>query len=293
MDFKSLRTFIAVAEAGSFSEAAHRLCVTQSAVSMHIKAMERDWNVTLFDRTSRPPILTQRGWTLLAEARELLARYEKMKVMAGARLQAMAISVRIGVVPSIATELLPEVMRQLNRDHAGLTVRAESGLSADLQFQVSQGRLDAAVVTGMERIEVGMAVDHIRTEELQLFAHPELMKADVHETIRSSPFIRFSSSINIGRIVDEHLRLQGLGNVNAIAELDSVEAILGMVRLQLGVAILPVSLASRLSGVGLAKSSLSPPVVREVIMVARKENAEQPAVAAIRETFQAVATARR
>ncbi len=64
-------TFIAAAEAGSFSAAARRLGKAQSAVSTAIALLEASLGLTLFDRSARMPVLTEAGHTLLAEAREL------------------------------------------------------------------------------------------------------------------------------------------------------------------------------------------------------------------------------
>ena len=61
MDLKQLRSLVTIAETGSFAAAAQAVGLTQSAVSLHIKHLEQDLGVLLFDRDSRPPRLNARA----------------------------------------------------------------------------------------------------------------------------------------------------------------------------------------------------------------------------------------
>src|SRR4051812_50109542 len=73
MELRHLATFAAVAEEGSFTRAAGRLHVVQSAVSSGVRALERELGVTLFDRTTHRVQLSEAGRALLPEARRTLA----------------------------------------------------------------------------------------------------------------------------------------------------------------------------------------------------------------------------
>src|SRR4051794_14371497 len=73
MELRHLATFVAVAEEGSFTRAAGRLHVVQSAVSSGVRALERELGVTLFDRTTHRVQLSEAGRALLPEARRTLA----------------------------------------------------------------------------------------------------------------------------------------------------------------------------------------------------------------------------
>ncbi|GIE90124.1 LysR family transcriptional regulator [Actinoplanes regularis] len=77
MDFDAVRTFVAVAEAGQFQEAAAELSITQQAVSKRVAALERNLGVRLFARTPRGAELTIDGQALLPHARELLRAAER------------------------------------------------------------------------------------------------------------------------------------------------------------------------------------------------------------------------
>lgn len=71
-DPETLRTFIAVAETGSFSKAAERLCKTTATISYRIKLLEENTGVALFFRTTRSVTLTAAGEHLLCQARDWL-----------------------------------------------------------------------------------------------------------------------------------------------------------------------------------------------------------------------------
>ncbi|MBS7813106.1 LysR family transcriptional regulator [Roseococcus pinisoli] len=290
MAIRHLKTLIMIAECGGFSAAAERLFITQSAVSMQMKALEEEWRVTLFDRSTRPPVLNRHGWTLLPRAKELVDQYDALKSAAGATARELIGSLRIGVVPSAATTLLPEVLLRLRRTHPGLAIRAESGLSADLLFKVSQGRLEAAVVTEPDQLDVGMTAETVRVEELKLFIRKDLVLPSIEEMLAERPFIRFSSAMGVGRIVDEALRARGI-KVNAVLELDSIEAILGMVQLGLGISIVPEHSTTRRLDRRLRALSLTPPVKRNLVMVTRRGYSELPAVRILVDTFRVSAGA--
>ena len=79
MNLRHLRTFVTIAETGSFQAAAERLFLTQSAVSMQMKALEETLQAELFDRGKRPPVLSAHGRALLDRARDLVDQVENFR----------------------------------------------------------------------------------------------------------------------------------------------------------------------------------------------------------------------
>ena len=96
MNLKHLETFVAIAEVGSFQAVAGRLHLTQSAVSMQMKALEDTLQAVLFDRSSRPPTLSPMGRMLLRPARGLLRRADAFRETAAQR-DGLFGSLRLGV----------------------------------------------------------------------------------------------------------------------------------------------------------------------------------------------------
>lgn len=102
MELRHLRSFVFVAETKSFSTAATRCCVTQSAVSQHIRALEDELGCKLLIRTSHDIMLTESGTTLLPRAKEILKQTEDCKEQINALNNCMTGELRIGVGSFIA-----------------------------------------------------------------------------------------------------------------------------------------------------------------------------------------------
>ncbi len=136
-----------MAETGSFSRAAEHLGYTQSAVSQQIATLERMVGLALFDRPGgpRPVHLTEAGAALLRHAQVVVARLET----AAADLRALATgeqgTLRVGVVQSVGTRVLPALLRRFHHDWPGIAVNlTETSDFVALLGLVDKGELDLA-----------------------------------------------------------------------------------------------------------------------------------------------------
>lgn len=145
VEVRHLQALAAIAREGSFREAAETLGYVQSAVSQQIVQLERLIDARLIERSrgSAPVRLTPAGLLLLEHVEEILARYEE----AGAELAALeagrAGTLRVGVLPSVASRVLPQVLlRFAERCPDIQVVPAESAADADLFEELEAGALD-------------------------------------------------------------------------------------------------------------------------------------------------------
>lgn len=288
MSLRQLETFVAIADTGSFSAAADRLFVTQSAVSMQMKALEEEWQVKLFDRKTRPPVLNDNGWRLVEHARKLVRDYRNLVNVALSDEDALVGSMRLGVVPSMTTSILPLMLLELRLQHPGMKIRIEGGLSPELIFKVCEGRLDAAIVTGTERADVRVRMETIRSEQLKVVIHRDLAGGSVKELLSTHPFIRFNPAMGVGRIIESALHEIGVV-VDDAMELDSIEAISQMVLMKLGVAIIPEDCIPRHFLPHFLTMPLEPPVSRTVALATHRANSGTPAFGAILTLLRKVA----
>ena len=290
MSIRQLRTLVAVADGGSFNVAAQRLYMTQSAVSMQMKALELDMRTKLFDRTSRPPVLNSSGWRLVDEARQIIERYDALRRLATAPTAGLSGSVRLGVVPSVATHLLPQTLAKLRKEHANLRIQVQSALSPELVFKVEEKQLDIAIVTEPERLDPSILFEQISAEELMVVVHKDLARGSIEEMLLAHPFVRFNPAMGVGRVIDATLRERKIP-VNDFMEFDSIEAMIGMVKLKLGVTIIPVGLVSLNLADNLRTVSFDPQVYRGIGIVTRRGMIDAPALRAVAEAFKSLSSA--
>src|SRR5215472_8039748 len=141
-DIELLRTFVAVAESGGFTNAARRLNSTQSTVSAQIHRLEGEAGQLLFVRSTRSVRLTSAGETLIGYARTILRLNEDaLLCLSGAR---HAGRVRVGASEDLTDRWLPTVLRRLSRQCAGIEIELEIGLGPRLFEMVKREELDVA-----------------------------------------------------------------------------------------------------------------------------------------------------
>jgi DNA-binding transcriptional LysR family regulator len=148
LDSDHLRTFIAIAETGSFTRAADLVHKTQSAVSMQMKRLEERIGRPIFERDGRASKLTDDGERLLDYARRII----KLNVEALASFGDDDLSgrVRMGVPDDYADRYLPEIMARFSRAYPGVELTVVCEPSIELVKRVEDNELDLAIVTATE-----------------------------------------------------------------------------------------------------------------------------------------------
>ena len=148
IDVDQLRTFIAIAETGSFTKAADVVHKTQSAVSMQMKRLEERLDRPIFARDGRASKLTEDGDRLLDYARRIVKlNIEALSAFADAELTGR---VRLGVPDDYADRYLPEIMARFSRVYPGVELSVICEPSVDLGERIDANDLDLAIITNTE-----------------------------------------------------------------------------------------------------------------------------------------------
>lgn len=238
---RTLRIFLATARLGSFAAAAKEVGLTAAAVGQQVRALEVEVNQSLFDRGGRAIVLNTAGRALVAPVEELVARYQALAQVepADGRLSG---SVVVGALVSALMGEFADALWALKREHPALEVRLFAGLSSDFAVKVERGELDAAVVTEPPApLAPSLRWSKLYSEPMVLVvprrAHFALA-AQPLAMLRRSPFIRFDRHTWTGALVDRALAQCG-AEVREEMELNSVDAILALVRQGFGVSIVP------------------------------------------------------
>lgn len=163
LDIDQLRTFIAIAETGSFTRAADVVHKTQSAVSMQMKRLEERLGKDVFARDGRASRLTEDGERLLDYARRMLKLNNE--AVASFNKEELAGRVRLGVPDDYAERYLPEIMAAFSHSNPRVELSVVCEPSPELIERITEGELDLAIITQGER-KARLPLEVFRQEQL-------------------------------------------------------------------------------------------------------------------------------
>ncbi|WP_426297928.1 LysR family transcriptional regulator [Arthrobacter sp. R-11] len=142
-----LRTLLEVTRLGSFAAAATRLGYTASAVSQQMAALERDTGVELFHRSARSVVPTEAAFTMVRHASKVLTDVEALLAAASRSQDSPTQELRLGIFPSLATYVLPDILRNPRWNDLGIELRVSVAEPAQtIQGLRTGGDLDVALV---------------------------------------------------------------------------------------------------------------------------------------------------
>ncbi|HET9531659.1 MAG TPA: LysR family transcriptional regulator [Blastocatellia bacterium] len=242
MELRLLRTFKAVAEAGSFTHAASRIHLTQAAVSVHIRQLEEEIGSPLFLRVNKKLFLTETGRALLSHAENILRAHDQAKAELAAMGGPSRGRLHIGVASTaITVHPLPEILSEIKRKYALLDLSVIGGTSEWIIEQILSSQIDAGLVSlPVEASDV--TTETLRSDKLVAAMSPDhrLARARViaAEELAEEPLILGEKGGNTRRLIDLFFEKSGL-TPQIVMELQRTEAIIKMVELNFGVTILP------------------------------------------------------
>ncbi|WP_433165141.1 LysR family transcriptional regulator [Kribbella sp. CA-247076] len=245
MELRQLEYFVAVAHERSFTLAARRLHVVQSAVSAAIAALERDLKVTLFERSAQRVVLTEAGTALLPEALAVMDAVQGARDVVDELGAGMRGSVRVGLLPGLGLVNLPAAAGEFRRRYPNveLQLRAEAEGSAGVIAGLRNGDIDC----GFLGIAAGSAPRDLTTWELlrvpQILAVPvshrlarrrSVMLADLAD----EAFVDFPPGSGTRTLIDQKFEAAGLER-QVVVEALGIEGGVQFVAHGVGLGILP------------------------------------------------------
>ena len=157
LTLKQLRYMDALARHGHFGRAAEACAISQPALSVQIKELEESLGLALFERGPREVRLTGFGEEFLTRARDILQGTDELLDLARASKDRLAGRLRIGIIPTIAPYLLPQLIGRLNQSHAGLDLHVRETLTPRLLRDLSDTAIVALPVSEPAFTEVPLA----------------------------------------------------------------------------------------------------------------------------------------
>ena len=236
-----LKNFIAISRHGSVAAAAREIGLTAAAAGQQLQHLEAEIGIALFDRNKRSLVLNNHGRALIEPIQDIIARYESL----GSGLKnELSGTIVLGALVSTLMGHFGKALNELKRNYPELEIKLIAGLSSDFLEQVIDGKLDAAIVTESPFALPQSAIwTELYKEPMVLILPQTSQKRNRSrvgdETIaKNLPFIRFERKTWTGHLVDQTIKVNKLA-VNEGMEINSVEAIIELVRQGLGYSIIP------------------------------------------------------
>ena len=243
---------MAIAEEQSFTRAAQRCFVVQSALSRQIKSLESELGVRLFARTSRKVKVTPAGESFVEQARLCLRAAERAKASAAAAYGEIRGSLTIGVIPTVTVVDVAAVLGAFRRSYPEVGVHVRTGGSDEFLRRIAAGELDV----GFLGLAEGVTPRGVQTRELsrerlvavlseghRLAGRRRLRLKDLAD----EPFVDFpegSSGREQSDLAFDRARLRR----EVSLEVNTADLLTGLVRQGLGVALVAPSVAREAPG---------------------------------------------
>ena len=182
MEINYLKEFVHLAEVGNFLTASEDLFISQSSLSKHIKTIETELGITLFDRTTRKVRLTEAGETFLTYAREIAKQQVEYTKAIKRILTRTDDVVYLGALPTLAQYDITDIVYTFQRKHPDLKLNLIMSDTKDLKQKLNDGILDMAFLRETERDD-----DYYRiffTDDNLVAVVPTKHPLAVYDTIR-------------------------------------------------------------------------------------------------------------
>lgn len=293
MRLEQLQAFLAIAETGSFQQAARKCGFTQSTISRQIQALEVDLGLLLFHRTTQAK-LTLGGERLLPRVRKICQEWHNATEELADLVAGKQPELCIAAIHSVCSYYLPPILQQFCHDYPDVQLRVTS-LGSDRALKVlKDGLVDLALVMNNRFLTTGseMVVQVLYDEPIEILTsanHPLAQYEQVPwSELITYPQVVFKDGYGMQRLVQD--RFEQLGaTLQAVLEVNTLDAFRGVVRQGELVALLPQSalvearldptlavrsLANGSTGTTTESSSLT----RSVVMVTTQDRLNIPPI---------------
>lgn len=275
---RQLRYFVVLAKELNFTRAAEACFVGQSTLSAGLKELETSLGVCLVERDRQNISITPIGLEILERAKVILAASEDLVEYASSSGKPMSATIRLGVIPTIAPFLLPNVLPEIRERFPDLQIALREDLTANLLTRLTEHQLDFALIALPYDTE-GLLVNELFKDEFWLVAReddPALKGREVHIPAKMAERLLL---LEEGHCLREHT--MEACKRSDIRRADGMEAtslltLLQMVESGMGIALLPeiAVKGGLLNGSKLVARPLAPPAPhRTIALVARTSTA--------------------
>ncbi|MEN4128621.1 LysR family transcriptional regulator [Serratia marcescens] len=232
-----MESLLAVVETGSITAAARRQNLTAAAIGQRIQTLERLFSCELLLRGAHSATPSECCLAMLPMVRALIQ--QTIQLQNGFNSEELGGELKIGVISTILTGILPDVIIDLASVAPRLTLRITPGDSRYLYDRLLSGELDGAILVHPPfKLPSRLHGHRLRSEPLLLLTQNSVEEADIISVINTSPLIRYHTDTWGGRIAEKYLHDNAL-HPEIFCDLDSLEAISVLVGKGIGLSLVP------------------------------------------------------
>lgn len=246
-DLKRFEYVLALSECKNFSQAAQQLDISQSTLSQYIQKIEKEIGVSLFDRSVSPLKLTQYGEIYVKGARKIVDAYSETLDSIGDADSGTIGSVRVGLSPSRASFMLPQVVSEFTQLYPHVTLKFIESKSKDIMKNLSEGNIDFAyTVTSGEDSYDDCRVISVDKERIMLVTSADVKlseeedKAVDFKLAENHRFILLEENQLLTKIFHDLCKKSSASIENYIC-VSELSTALSLVKSGLGIMLLPSS----------------------------------------------------
>jgi len=281
---RQLQAFVAVAQLGGFTPAAQRLHLTQSALSVLVRELERELGLRLFDRTTRSVRITDAGREFHASAEKLLLELELAVANSRGLAAVKRGRVAVAATPLMSSIMLPRIIAGYQAAHPGVTVALKDAVAGQIRRLVHDGEADFGIGTFLAP-EPGFVHEPLMVDTLVLACprnHPLAAQPRVRwRDLAGFPFVALTRDNAVGELVRDSLKEAGT-TVHIAHEVAFLTTVLGMVEAGLGISVLPSYGRESIRTHNIAVRRLVEPAIRrETSLIMRRDRSLSPAAAGL------------
>lgn len=283
LDLRTLRYFVAAADAGSLNAAAAAIAVAQPALTRSIRQLEHALGVKLLQRTPRGVHLTAAGATLYAAAQRMLREAQSVRLALEQHGSAQESSVTLGAPPTLARVLLPGIFETCQRK-IGMNLSVREAFTPVLLEWLAKGLVDVAVITKTDVVNRSPAMlQPLLAEPFALVTQKSQRVGRIVRVTDLPKFPLLMTTLHRG-IVDTELAALGI-QLNLEAEIDSVDCIRELLLRGHGATLMPISVFKqpRMGSVLTLSEVSGIQLNRQLLIATRVENAQRPLIAALKD----------
>jgi DNA-binding transcriptional LysR family regulator len=240
MELRELRSLVILANTGNLTKTAERLNLSPAAIHKQLKVLENELGVQLYERTGRHLRLTQAAGVLLPHVQNLLAHYDAAMLALSEWKGLKQGSIQIGSGPAMSSYLLPFVLEEFRRAFPDVELSVETGSKSYLIQGLNSGSLDVVFLVTSDHLENHKLKEVVSWdfEMVLVSGRQRLPRQPRLADLQKFPFILYKEGLVFDRLIARYFAEAGF-HPRVTMRFDNAEAIKAMIRLGLGISMLP------------------------------------------------------